>query len=199
MNIFPVGSKFGQLTLIENLDLRGAGNHRLARWSCDCGLEKIAAVSRVKNGSTKSCGCLSRKGATASHGMRKSSEYSSWRAMKHRCLNPSAKDYRRYGARGIGVHPSWVDSFQAFLSHIGRRPKGTSIDRIDPAKGYIPGNVRWSTPAQQARNRTDLVSVTTEDGERIALVDFAARLGITKGAAHLRFKRQKLEGIVYED
>jgi hypothetical protein len=38
--------------------------------------------------------------------------------------------------------------------------------------------------------------VTRLNGEKVALVDYAKELGITRGAAHLRLKRGTLEGIL---
>lgn len=72
-------------------------------------------------------------------------------------------------------------------------PAGTTLDRIKGRKGYEPGNVLWATPIEQARNRTDLTVLQTPIG-RMALVDYANAIGISKGAAHLRLKREKLEG-----
>jgi hypothetical protein len=126
--------------------------------------------------------------------MRSSREYSSWMAMVGRCHSPTHKDFPRYGAKGIKVCPEWRESFAAFFAEIGPRPEGTSVDRIDGNKGYEPGNVRWATPLQQARNRRDLTIVQTPAGV-MALVDYAASIGLTKGAAHLRLKRGKLDGV----
>lgn len=50
--------------------------------------------------------------------------------------------------------PEWRDDFAAFLKHIGPRPRGYSLDRIDNARGYEPGNVRWASRATQRRNQT---------------------------------------------
>ena len=36
-----------------------------------------------------------------------------------------------------------------------------SCDRIDNNKGYVPGNVRWATCAQQSKNKTKYANNTT--------------------------------------
>lgn len=188
-----------QLTLIHAPVARTADGHIVGLYRCTCGNQIKVAQSRVKNGYTKSCGCAARQESSeraTKHGMRKSPEYSSWLAMKGRCCDPGNKDYPRWGGRGITVCKEWAASFEAFYSHIGPRPPGTSIDRLNGARGYEPGNVRWATPKEQARNRRDLVIVETPHGQ-MALVDYAKMLGITKGAAHLRLKRGKLEGAVH--
>ena len=74
--------------------------------------------------------------------------------MKRRCLNPHADDYKDYGGRGIAVHFLWARSFHAFLAAVGRAPSSRhSLDRIDPNGHYVPDNVRWATPEEQAANR----------------------------------------------
>jgi hypothetical protein len=74
--------------------------------------------------------------------------------MKRRCEVPGDKDFPRYGARGIAVCPRWSKSFIDFLADMGVRPPGTSIDRFPNNRGnYEPGNCRWGTPIEQARNR----------------------------------------------
>jgi hypothetical protein len=128
------------------------------------------------------------------HGMRYSSEYTIWGGIKTRCTNKNAPDYGRYGGRGITMCDEWVDSFDAFFSHIGPKPSQQhSIDRIDNDKGYEPGNVRWATKTEQVKNRRDSTYVT--NGTRVLhITDVAKELGISKGAAHLRLKRGKLDG-----
>ena len=80
-------------------------------------------------------------------------EYAAWAAMKQRCTNRNAPPFIHYGARGISVCERWMNSFEAFLADVGRRPSPKhSIDRIDNDGDYEPGNVRWATRKEQRAN-----------------------------------------------
>jgi hypothetical protein len=78
--------------------------------------------------------------------------FNSWRGMKDRCVDPRAVSYRYYGARGITVCERWM-VFGNFLADMGERPAGRTLDRINPAGNYEPGNCRWATRAEQDANR----------------------------------------------
>lgn len=151
-----VGETAGRLTFLGLAPERGDGGRLLGRFACVCGRTVVRPVGRTLNAKQRlHCGCQTDLGASQrKHGMRNSPEYSSWVAMKSRCLNPECKDYAKYGAKGISIHPTWVVSFETFYNHVGRRPLGTSLDRIDNTKGYMPGNVRWATRKDQQRNRS---------------------------------------------
>lgn len=74
--------------------------------------------------------------------------------MIQRCTKPGHKGFKYYGARGIRVCDRWMESFGAFLSDMGAPPSAIhSLDRLNPDGNYEPGNVRWATPAEQARNK----------------------------------------------
>ena len=107
-------------------------------------------------------------------------EYRAWRAMRARCLNPKASHFSYYGGRGVTVCPQWAasDCFPAFLKDVGPAPSPKhTLERIDNAKGYEPGNVRWATRLEQVRNRRNNVWVEFE-GVRVLAIDVARRFGL---------------------
>jgi len=105
-------------------------------------------------------------------------EYRAWGMMRHRCSNPNAINYHRYGGRGIRVCPEWA-SFAGFFADMGERPSAKhSIDRIDNDGDYTKANCRWATFMEQQRNRSRLVIVLRSDGVRfVTCVDAAASVG----------------------
>lgn len=183
------GQTFGRLTLVRILDQRAPDKHILGLWRCECGTETSVAISRVKNGYAKSCGCLGpelSRVRARKHGMRDSKEYSSWGAMKSRCLDPANKDYPRWGGKGVTICAEWVESFEVFFAHIGPRPPGTTLDRIDNTKNYEPGNVRWASSSEQAANRSDSWRVHIA-GNTYDSVDHAARALAVSGTTIIRW------------
>lgn len=182
--------RFGRLVTVADVG-RAADGHRLWSCACDCGASCIRQSNNLQVPATASCGCAATEIHSA-HGMRYSSTYSSWQAAKRRCESPDNKDYPRYGARGIRMCERWRDSFEAFLADMGERPQGTSLDRWPSNTGnYEPGNCRWATAQEQARNRHNSTWVEWK-GVRTHLSDVAASLGITFGAAFNRLQRGKL-------
>ena len=94
---------------------------------CDCGRLKIMEAEQFTRGNTLRCGCRHVGGKTT-HGESQTTarvetaEYRAWKAMKARCINPKHISYKNYGERGISVCEEWLQSFQSFLAHVGRKP-----------------------------------------------------------------------------
>jgi hypothetical protein len=115
--------------------------------------------------------------------------YKQWFAMKARCTIPSHKAYAYYGGRGITVCAEWRHSFDTFYRDVGPRPsRRHTLDRIDNARGYEPGNVRWATRLQQMRN-TRVNRWLELNGERLTIQDWARRIGASHATIHTRLQR----------
>lgn len=84
--------------------------------------------------------------------------------MRRRCYTPTNKKFYTYGSRGIKVCDRWLESngigFRNFVEDMGERPKGLTLDRKDVNGNYEPSNCKWSTPREQAINRTNNRKVT---------------------------------------
>lgn len=120
-------------------------------------------------------------------------EYVAWTGMKARCYNPHRESYCHYGGRGITVCDRWRDDFRAFLADMGPRPDADhSLDRIDPNGQYEPSNCRWANRSQQVRGRR-MGLYATVNGERLHLMEWAARLGIAYVTLYRRMTRMTPE------
>lgn len=131
----------------------------------------------------------------------KNPAYHCWYSMVGRCTKPSFSHYENYGGAGITVFDAWVgfpDGFNRFLSHIGERPSsGHQIDRINNSRGYEPGNVRWATTREQARNRGQNLFLVF-NGKRMCAADWATELGISRQSLQKRLREWPLERALTE-
>lgn len=187
MNCKPqVGGSYGRLVV-------RAIEGKFATCVCECGQPGfVCRVANLKNGTTKSCGCLRREvGArTRTHGQTKTALYKTWQEMLSRCGNPDNKSYTDYGGRGISVCDRWAASFLNFAQDMGARPgPAFTIDRKDNNGNYEPGNCRWATKVEQTRNRRNAVTVTLQ-GTTKPLKVWCEELGINYFTAHRKIRRE---------
>ncbi len=174
------GKRFGRLTVLNRAENHGI--HPSWHCRCDCGKETKVAGQHLRNGTTKSCGCLRIK-----HQLSYTLIYRSWRNMLSRCENPHDPNFSLYGGRGIKVCPQWHD-IQAFREDMGDRPSPQyTIDRIDNNGNYDPGNCHWATSKEQSRNRRDNHLITFQ-GETRCQSEWAESLGISRQRLDYRLR-----------
>lgn len=107
--------------------------------------------------------------------------------MHSRC-KPNYKQAEDYFHRGIAVCDRWND-FTLFLSDLGERPDGMTLDRIDNDGDYEPGNCRWAAIPTQRRNSRRINPVEL-NGKILPLKDATAGLGFSDSAVYQEQKRK---------
>lgn len=172
------GVRFGRLVALER---EYRSKRSFWRCRCDCGATTSVVMSSLKNGVTRSCGCLARETArnlVTTHGKTRHPLYRIWNGMRNRCRNPNARSFADYGARGITVCERW-EFFQNFYDDMFPSwSPGLTIERNDNDIGYKPGNCRWATRAEQARNRRPSHFIETPWG-RLTYTEAAKAAGIS--------------------
>src|ERR1700744_2266464 len=92
-----------------------------------CGaLFEVSPPSSPKRNCSKSCGAKASKNFKHGHSD-ETRTYESWRKMRRRCTQTNFIDYPHYGGRGITICKRW-DDFVNFLTDMGERPAGHSLD-----------------------------------------------------------------------
>jgi hypothetical protein len=195
------GDRFGFLTILCEAERKRKPNgnpYRIFSVKCDCGTVKDIRLSSLKEGTTVSCGCFHKENAknilaksALTHGQSRTRLYWVWMSMKRRCNDPKNKSYARYGARGITVCKEWNESFEAFSEYVSPKPEGLTLDRINTFKGYEPGNVRWATYKEQARNSRRNINVIV-DNKKMTLIEATEKLGVDYEKTRVGLKTNKV-------
>lgn len=177
----PVGSVFGKLKVTSDAGVRCSPKGAKRGQSlciCDCGKETVVLNRNLRNGQTKSCGCLRIERSTK-HGhareKNRSRTWRSWRDMLARCRNSNGTAWKYYGGDGVTVCDRW-SSFVNFLADMGECPPGLTIDRKINSLGYSHSNCKWSTRKEQSNNRRNNI-VVDAFGVRATLAEHRDRLG----------------------
>lgn len=127
---------------------------------CDCGEETNVRISKLKNGTTKSCGCFKNKNLLPKFG----NEHKNWLGHKDLSMSFYSRMKQTAEQRKIEFNVSIKYLYELFCEQGGKcaytgenifLPKNVrqlrgennetiaSLDRIDNDKGYIEDNLHW--------------------------------------------------------
>lgn len=177
------GQRFGRLVVQERAENMGKSVYW--RCLCDCGSTKDIPGRSLREGTSRSCGCLQRDivantgHSNATHKATKTRLYRIWAGMKARCNRESHPRFSDYGGRGITVCQEWSDSFEAFQSWALEHgyQDNLTIDREDNDGPYCPENCRFASVKRQANNRRSS-RLIEHNGRSMTLAQWSAETGV---------------------
>lgn len=180
--------KFSRLTAIK----RDVEKSQYWHCVCDCGNKCLIRSDCLKNGNTKSCGCLftemNKLSKNKRHGMTKTTEYTAWVNMRERCYNSNRPDWGNYGGRGIKVCDRWLESFENFFNDMGKKPHpNLTIERINNNGNYEPSNCKWVTRFKQSNNQRSNIKITY-NGKTLTTKQWSIITGIKRQTIQYRLK-----------
>lgn len=166
------GQRFGKLIAVKYLYSKDKRAYWLVK--CDCGKEAEKNAKYLLNGDTTSCGCI-----LAKNGRSKTRLYRIWAGMMTRCYNKKRRSYRDYGGRGIIVCDRWHNFNNFYEDMIEGYKDDLTLDRFPDRHGnYEPGNVRWATIHEQARNK-DRTKEYLFNGKKMIIPEIAKEIGVS--------------------
>jgi hypothetical protein len=196
------GKIFGRLTVVKRAENNKHGN---TQWlcKCDCGNEIIVLASSLSFGRTVSCGCFASEATSkrfkkhGQSGIKRSRLYSIWAGMKARCNSGDIRVARYYKDRGISVCDEWesfkgftMDMERSYIKHSEKHgEKNTSLDRIDPNKGYSKDNCRWATSKIQSKNQRPKFILSSYESICLFLDEVSKLKGIDANLTSQQFSK----------
>lgn len=181
------GQIFGKWTVLHFDSIK-------SKWlcRCECGREALVRSAQLNNGRSTRCKSCANRGRAHKHGLssitldQRPRKYRAWLSMLGRVRDSNSPRSRWY--KDVTLCEEWEQSFEAFNRDVPDPPSDDlTLDRIDNRRGYEPGNVRWVSMKEQARNRRSnrLVRI----GDRVqCLAAWEEETGIQAGTISYRVK-----------
>lgn len=186
---------FGRLAVISQVPSKRDGSPLKWVCKCSCGNTRVVVGSRLKSGETTGCIECFRADVGArfrKYSLELQSTMRSWKSMLGRCScqDKRSRAYVSYVERNITVCKRW-QKFENFLTDMGPRPAGTTVERKNNNRGYMPSNCTWAKPEQQAQNRRPRMDCQwlTYKGETRPMAEWSKIVGISRGTLNGRILR----------
>lgn len=194
------GKKFNRL-FVKERDFSKHGKRTYWKCQCDCGNITVVDGVKLKNETTKSCGCLNEENRKkhiqnlTTHHLRDTRIYNIWISMRKRCENPNDRAYRWYGKRGISVCPEWLgeNGFINFYNWAMANgyEENLTIDRKNVNGNYEPSNCRWVTMKEQANNTRRNIIIIYNDKEK-TLEELCEQYNLKYGIMYYRITKLEI-------
>lgn len=182
------GNKYGRSIVLDYAGQHAKKSQVVVVCQCECGNKYLADLFRLKNGETKTCGCAHGRSKLEQQKWRRFKRIAE--GIIRRCDNPEETGnvrYSIYGGRGIkNKLGKTMSEVRDSLLKVPGYFDGAQIDRIDNDGDYTLhhpehgteiwefydknvdktfqclGNLRWVTCAENARNKSTYLDVTTD-------------------------------------
>lgn len=177
-----VGQRFGKLKTVRKIENKKSGH---SAWLCQCDCKNYTEVTacHLRDGHTRSCGCLKNK-----YNAENKRILSIWRNMIQRCDNGDRRDSKYYHDKGITVCDEWRDykTFEKWAIENGYA-ENLTLDRINDSRNYEPSNCQWITLEEQQRKKSNNIWIEY-NGEKKILADWAREYKINRKTLESRLE-----------
>ena len=163
-----VGTRIGLYDVLYECDFKSNDGHRMFHIKCSkCGWETDAQMHQINHLSKQCTHANNANGYSYRHGnyIKDKRLRRIFYGMIDRCYNPTDRDYRWYGSKGVKIHQGWIDnpkSFEEWAIANGYKDDLT-IDRIEENKNYCPDNCRWITREDNSKYKSTTALLVVDD------------------------------------
>lgn len=163
-----VGTRIGLYDVLYECDFKSNDGHRMFHIKCSkCGWETDAQMHQINHLSKQCTHANNANGYSYRHGnyIKDKRLRRIFHGMIDRCYNPTDRDYRWYGSKGVKIHQGWIDnpkSFEEWAIANGYKDDLT-IDRIEENKNYCPDNCRWITREDNSKYKSTTALLVVDD------------------------------------
>ena len=183
-----IGKRFGRLVVTQ---ISSVKKNRRVRWDCvcDCGNTSVVIGAQLRDGRTKSCGCLNREISRlvhTTHGASNTPEERALREARRRCNSP--KWDAKYWIDGSGRSPSEIAPVyreRAWQLH----RENFSVERVARPESQLTPPAIGRLTEIKAPTMVVIGDNDSEDlrtlADRLAAEISGARLAQMRNAAHL--------------